>query len=162
MFYPSQSAERPAYFETRQWKQCRPGTGGWGDYLGTAKYDERSYKTLPEMQRVNHLASQLSATSLKFAKPVIFYARASTEFAAQVAKNQNLLSPGSWAHALQGYSSFVSMASNGQWRNVTISQFNQLALASVQVAGFFFVGEMIGRRSIVGYKVKDPSHNSHH
>ncbi len=44
---------------------------------------------------------------------------------------------------------------------MTLAQAGQFVLEGVKIGGFFAVGEMIGRGSIVGYKIEG-AENSHH
>ena len=53
-------------------------------------------------------------------------------------------------------SSFVNLSrsiAEGGYRNLTVREFTRNALVGVEVMCWFFIGEMIGRRSIIGYKV---------
>ena len=52
-----------------------------------------------------------------------------------------------------GFANFFSSFSNGAWKKVTLNQVGSLVAAGTTVYGFFLVGEMIGRGSVVGYKI---------
>ncbi|KAJ3325962.1 hypothetical protein HDV06_002347 [Boothiomyces sp. JEL0866] len=64
--------------------------------------------------------------------------------------------------ATQGYSSFVNGITSGAWRKVTIGQAGELVGAGVTIGGFFLAGEMLGRWSIIGYKIEGTEHSGHH
>ncbi|KAL3897888.1 MAG: hypothetical protein SGCHY_003105 [Lobulomycetales sp.] len=96
---------------------------------------------------------------LSLAEPVLYYGRVAGEFLAQIAKHQNLLTPGSWAEANTGLGNFVSSLRNGAWRKVTLEQARPFAGAGLQLTGFFVVGEMVGRQSVIGYKTPSSHHH---
>jgi hypothetical protein len=52
-----------------------------------------------------------------------------------------------------GISAFLGAFGNGAWRKVTVSQAGELAGAGVKILGFFVVGEMVGKGSIIGYQI---------
>lgn len=56
-------------------------------------------------------------------------------------------------NAKTGYSSFLGSFANGAWRKVTLSQSLELLGQGIQIGGFFLVGEMIGKGSIIGYQI---------
>ncbi|KAG9066305.1 hypothetical protein KI688_001528 [Linnemannia hyalina] len=48
------------------------------------------------------------------------------------------------------------------WRNISKTQFLNAGLVAAEAYAFFMVGEIIGRRSLVGYNVKSADSNDHH
>ncbi|KAJ3213439.1 hypothetical protein HK099_007395 [Clydaea vesicula] len=111
---------------------------------------------------VQKASEGLAAKATAFAQPIIFSAKVGVEFLKQVATHQSMLNPGSFAQANVGFTNFLSSFTNGFWRKVTLSQTKELAGKGIQIAGFFFVGEMIGRGSIIGYKLPALDDSHHH
>ena len=58
-----------------------------------------------------------------------------------------------WPEIRQGLSRLWNSALAGKFLDVTVTQATKNTLVAVEVACWFYVGEMIGRRSIIGYKV---------
>ncbi|KAI8908473.1 hypothetical protein EDD86DRAFT_207762 [Gorgonomyces haynaldii] len=107
-------------------------------------------------QQFGSIASRLTA----YAEPVIYYGRVGVEFVGQVLKHQKMTAVPNFGLAQEGIAKFISAFSNGQWRNVTIRQTFQLAAEGLKIYGFFLVGEMIGKGSVVGYQI--PGNESAH
>jgi hypothetical protein len=55
----------------------------------------------------------------------------------------------------------VNVLTSGQWRQVTVKQAVEFLTEGVKIGGFFLVGEMIGRGSVIGYQIEGTS-NDHH
>ena len=96
----------------------------------------------------------------KFADPVVYYARVAGSFAGQVLKNQNMTTLPHFGQAQEGLGRFVSALGNGAWKSVTLGQAATVVADGVSVVGFFLVGEMVGKRSIIGYQI--PGQQAHH
>ena len=62
-------------------------------------------------------------------------------------------SPAQWPEVKKGFSQVFQSAVTGKFLNLTVKEASKKALVGVEIVCWFFVGEMIGRRSIVGYKV---------
>ncbi|KAJ3339999.1 hypothetical protein HDU93_007548 [Gonapodya sp. JEL0774] len=62
--------------------------------------------------------------------------------------------PAEFGKALSGVTGFFNAFKNGTWRYVTVRDATSLAARGVEIAGFFYVGEMIGRRSLIGYNIE--------
>ncbi|XP_038062716.1 ATP synthase subunit g, mitochondrial-like [Patiria miniata] len=54
----------------------------------------------------------------------------------------------------KGFGEVVASARSGKWMNMTTREAFRNTLVCMEVAFWFFVGEQIGRRSIIGYNVK--------
>ncbi|KAI9337681.1 mitochondrial ATP synthase g subunit-domain-containing protein [Zopfochytrium polystomum] len=108
----------------------------------------------------NGLASRITAIT----EPVIYYTKVSAEFAKLVFTHGKVTipNPAHMAEAQLGFSNFYTAFTNGAWKKVTVAQAGQLAAAGVTVYGFFLVGEMIGRGSIIGYDVPGSGHAGGH
>ena len=55
--------------------------------------------------------------------------------------------------AQEGIGRFFSAFSSGAWKQVTVRQAAELAGEGVKIGGFFYIGEMIGKGSIIGYQI---------
>jgi hypothetical protein len=93
--------------------------------------------------------------------PFIHYARVSGSFLKQVAQHSKLTFP-DVGKGTQGITGFVNALTSGQWREVTVKQAVEFLTEGVKIGGFFLVGEMIGRGSVIGYQIEGTSHDSHH
>jgi len=61
--------------------------------------------------------------------------------------------PGDIPKITQGMSNLVASAKSGAWKNVSVKEAWLNTLITAEIAFWFFVGECIGKGSIVGYKV---------
>ena len=86
------------------------------------------------------------------AEPLIYYSRVGFQFVRQVGTHAKVGVP-DFGAATQGISNFTSAFKNGEWKKVTVRQVGQLAAEGVVISGFFLVGEMIGKGSIIGYHI---------
>jgi hypothetical protein len=55
----------------------------------------------------------------------------------------------------------VNGLTSGQWRNVSLKQAGEFVTEGIKIGGFFLVGEMIGRGSVIGYQIEGTSHDHH-
>ena len=58
-----------------------------------------------------------------------------------------------WPEVRQGLTKLYNSALSGRFLDISLTEATRNTLVAVEVACWFYVGEMIGRRSIVGYKV---------
>lgn len=86
---------------------------------------------------------------------MLYYGRVGFEFLRQVARQQQLgpPSPAEWTKAQQGLVNFKNAIQQGSWKKLTVGEAGQYAIKGVEILGFFYVGEIIGRRSLIGYNV---------
>lgn len=61
--------------------------------------------------------------------------------------------PGQWPEISRGFSQLYKSALSGRFLDVTVTQATKNTLVAVEIACWFYIGEIIGRRSIIGYKV---------
>lgn len=61
--------------------------------------------------------------------------------------------PAQWPEVKKGFSQVFQSAVTGKFLNLTVKEATKKMLVGVEIACWFIVGEMIGRRSIIGYKV---------
>ena len=58
-----------------------------------------------------------------------------------------------WPAIKQGFSNLYRSAMYGKFLDLTVTEATRNTLVAIEVACWFYVGEIIGRRSIIGYKV---------
>ncbi|XP_047002047.1 ATP synthase subunit g, mitochondrial-like [Schistocerca americana] len=61
--------------------------------------------------------------------------------------------PGEFPQVASGIQKLLSGARTGRWKQLTVKEAWLNTLVTVEVLCWFFVGECIGKRHIVGYKV---------
>ena len=61
--------------------------------------------------------------------------------------------PAQWPEIRAGFTNLFRSAMSGKFLDTTVVQATKNSLVTLEVLCWFYVGEMIGRRSIVGYKV---------
>ena len=61
--------------------------------------------------------------------------------------------PGQWPEIRKGFTQLYRSTMAGRFLDVTVKEATRNTLVAVEVACWFFVGEIIGRRSLIGYKV---------
>ncbi|KAJ3066903.1 hypothetical protein HDU98_009847 [Podochytrium sp. JEL0797] len=98
------------------------------------------------------MAAQLATKAMSFGAHSLNVA---TSFVGLVAKGANVSIPSAAqiAEANAGFGNMFAYAQKGAWKNLTVKQAGQVAAGGFTVYGFFLVGEMVGRASLVGYKV---------
>ncbi|XP_065843419.1 ATP synthase subunit g, mitochondrial-like [Oscarella lobularis] len=62
-------------------------------------------------------------------------------------------SPAKWNEIRRGFQDLVVAGLSGRFLDCTVKQATRNALVFAEVCCWFYVGEMIGRRSIIGYNV---------
>merc|ERR1711976_412913 len=58
----------------------------------------------------------------------------------------------------QGFSNLVNAAKTAKYRQVTVKEATLNTLVAVEIVCWFFVGEVIGKRSLIGYNVDGGFH----
>ena len=61
--------------------------------------------------------------------------------------------PGQWPEIKSGFSKLWSSTLAGRFLDVSVSEATRNTLIAVEIGVWFYVGEIIGRKSIIGYKV---------
>ena len=86
---------------------------------------------------------------------MIYYSRVTGSTLGLLAKHQNIGIPsaGGLADAQASLGNLFTSIQTGSWKKVTVGQVGRVLGEGAKITGFFVVGEMIGRRSIVGYNV---------
>jgi F-type H+-transporting ATPase subunit g len=62
-------------------------------------------------------------------------------------------SPSELPQIQKGFADLVSAARTQKWRTLTVKEAGLNALVAIEVACWFFVGEVIGKGHLVGYQV---------
>ena len=61
--------------------------------------------------------------------------------------------PAQWPEVKEGFTKLFSSAVTGRFLDLSVKEATKKGLVGIEIACWFFVGEMIGRKSIIGYKV---------
>ena len=61
--------------------------------------------------------------------------------------------PAQWPEIKTGFSNLFQNAVSGRFLDLSVKEATKKTLVGVEILCWFFVGEMIGRRSLIGYKV---------
>ena len=90
-----------------------------------------------------------------YADPFIYYGKVTGQVLSLIGKHQkiSLPFPSHFAEAQGALGQFFTSFQNGSWRKVTLGQVGQILGETVKIGGFFVVGEMVGRWSLVGYDI---------
>ncbi|XP_037580847.1 ATP synthase subunit g, mitochondrial [Dermacentor silvarum] len=62
-------------------------------------------------------------------------------------------SPREFPEVFRGFGQLVSTAKSGAWKNFTVKEATINTLVGMEVIFWFYIGECIGKRSIIGYQV---------
>jgi hypothetical protein len=85
-------------------------------------------------------------------KPIFYNAAVARELVKEIWKRENL-SPPSLAQIEEARSLIQKSLSWSYVRSLSLYDYAKIGIHSVEMAGFFFIGEVIGRRSLIGYNV---------
>ena len=61
--------------------------------------------------------------------------------------------PSEWPAVSKGFSKVLKSAQTGAFVNLTVREAAKNVIVAVEIATFFYVGEIIGRQSLIGYNV---------
>ncbi|CAI8030811.1 ATP synthase subunit g, mitochondrial [Geodia barretti] len=61
--------------------------------------------------------------------------------------------PSQWPAIRQGFGNLFNSTLSGKFLDCSVKEATRNSLVAVEIACWFYVGEMIGRKSIIGYKV---------
>jgi hypothetical protein len=72
-----------------------------------------------------------------------------------IAKHEKISIPSATglADAQAAFGHLFTSFQTGAWKKVTVGQVGKMVGEGAKITGFFVIGEMIGRRSVVGYDV---------
>ena len=58
-----------------------------------------------------------------------------------------------WPQVKEGFSKLLNSTLTGKFLDMSVKEATRNTLVAVEIACWFYVGEIIGRRSLIGYKV---------
>ena len=61
--------------------------------------------------------------------------------------------PSQWPEIRQGFTNLYRSTMSGKFLDSTVTQATKNTLVAIEVACWFYIGEIIGRKSLIGYKV---------
>lgn len=61
--------------------------------------------------------------------------------------------PSQWPEIKKGFSNLYRLTLSGKFLDASLSQATKNSLVAIEIGCWFFVGEIIGRKSIIGYNV---------
>ncbi|CAG8496438.1 8805_t:CDS:2 [Paraglomus brasilianum] len=85
-------------------------------------------------------------------KPILYNAAVVKELVKEVWKREDL-SPPSLAQIEEARTYLQKTIRWKYIKSLSLYDYARIGIRSVEVAGFFFIGEVIGRRSLIGYNV---------
>lgn len=101
-----------------------------------------------------------------FLGPILYNAKVAGQIAKQVYIREGMAPPSGsqFEAAKESVLKFSKAArSPSTWKNLSKEQYLKAGLVTAEVYTFFMIGEIIGRRNLVGYDVKcADSHDAHH
>lgn len=62
--------------------------------------------------------------------------------------------PGEWPQIAKGFENLFSAVRSRKWKQLTVKEAFISAVITTEVACWFFIGECIGKGSIIGYQVE--------
>ncbi|KAK3825341.1 MAG: mitochondrial ATP synthase g subunit-domain-containing protein [Benniella sp.] len=118
------------------------------------------------MSNATKALSSISATATKLSGPIIYNAKVAGNIAKQVYIREGMAPPsGAQIEAAKESVLKFSKAarSASTWKNISKEQVLGVGLVAAEAYAFFMVGEIVGRRNLIGYDVKSAdSHHAHH
>ncbi|KAN0061567.1 hypothetical protein ACQY0O_006414 [Thecaphora frezii] len=98
-----------------------------------------------------------------YSEPLQYNLKVAGSVAKQVYVAEGLAPPTSFSTITGAYRTIWSRVSDaGYWAQLlTKGQWKKVAIYGLEAYGIFTIGEMIGRRSLVGYKLDTSSHGHH-
>ncbi|KAG0197612.1 hypothetical protein BGX28_008878 [Mortierella sp. GBA30] len=115
------------------------------------------------MNAATKAISTSAATASKLSGPILYNAKVAGQIAKQVYVREGMAPPSAAQieTAKDRALKFIWDArSINTWKNISKDQYMKAGLVAVEAYAFFMVGEIVGRRSLVGYDVK--SADEHH
>ncbi|WFD43363.1 hypothetical protein MPSI1_002024 [Malassezia psittaci] len=136
----------------------------------------RAYSTSPTpnstngmMERAQQIGSSIAKTAERmlgrYSEPIMYNLRVAGSLMKQVYIAEKLAPPtnlGTWTAA---YRQMFANATNPSWWTHTLpaGEWRRVALYGTEAVGLFAIGEIIGKRSLIGYKLttQGKDHSSH-
>ena len=112
---------------------------------------------------LNALACAAGFAHTGYSEPIKYNLSVAGSIAKQVYVAESLAPPTSLHTITSAYRQLWSKATDrSYWSQLlTNGDWKKLAIYAVEAYGIFTIGEMIGRRSLVGYKIDSPNHSHH-
>ncbi|KAI9197085.1 mitochondrial ATP synthase g subunit-domain-containing protein [Polychytrium aggregatum] len=126
---------------------------------------KRFASTTPSAEAIKNQAAGVAKKVNGIVDPLVYYGRVGVEFVSQVFTHAKVTipNPAAFGEASQGITNFVQSFSSGTWKKITVKDLKAFVSHGIQIVGFFAVGEMVGRRSVIGYDIPgNDAHGDHH
>ncbi|KAI9281926.1 mitochondrial ATP synthase g subunit-domain-containing protein [Sporodiniella umbellata] len=93
-------------------------------------------------------------------KPVVYNTKVAVEIAKQVYKKEGMAFP-TGAHFTEAQQSFQNALKIKNLKNLTFSDAAKGGIIFAEIYTFFLIGEIVGRRNLIGYNVESekPAHH---
>ncbi|KAI9311726.1 mitochondrial ATP synthase g subunit-domain-containing protein [Dichotomocladium elegans] len=108
-------------------------------------------------------ALQGAVTKLNAAqKPIVYNAKVAVEVAKQVYVKEGMHFPtgSQFAEAEQTAKKYLNLSA---WKKVTAGDVVKGSIVAAELYTFFLIGEIVGRRNLIGYNVESAdAHDAHH
>ncbi|KAF9162145.1 hypothetical protein DFQ27_004051 [Actinomortierella ambigua] len=109
--------------------------------------------------------AQATSGFSKISGPIIYNAKVAGQVAKQVYIKEGMAPP-SGAQIEAAKESALKFAKDARsantWKNISKEQYLKAGLVAAEAYAFFLVGEIVGRRNLVGYDVKPADAHEHH
>ncbi|TRM59429.1 mitochondrial ATP synthase g subunit-domain-containing protein [Schizophyllum amplum] len=115
----------------------------------------------PTLQRLGPAGQKTAQFVSTYKGPTLYNLAVARELVKQVYRAEHLQPPTSWAQVKAAYETLYARATDRQfWRHaIATGEIAKIFVYSVEAYGIYKIGEMIGRRHIVGYGVPSSSHH---
>ncbi|KAI5831146.1 hypothetical protein K523DRAFT_336121 [Schizophyllum commune Tattone D] len=96
-----------------------------------------------------------------YKEPTLYNLAVARELVKQVYRAEHLQPPSSWAQIRSAYETLYARATDRQfWRHaIATGEIAKIFVYGVEAYGIYKIGEIIGRRHLVGYSVPSSSHH---
>ncbi|KAL1747019.1 mitochondrial ATP synthase g subunit-domain-containing protein [Schizophyllum fasciatum] len=96
-----------------------------------------------------------------YKEPTLYNLAVARELVKQVYRAEHLQPPSSWAQIRAAYETLYARATDRQfWRHaIATGEIAKIFVYGVEAYGIYKIGEIIGRRHLVGYSVPSSSHH---
>ncbi|GAA5847358.1 hypothetical protein JCM3766R1_004689 [Sporobolomyces carnicolor] len=155
---------RPVRLQVRQASSSSSGSAPQAAEQATQKAQQAADKAKEVAGQASQRASQLLGSAQQtignalgsYKQPIFYNAAVAKEFAKQVYQAEKL-SPPSFSSVSYAYQQFFRQAPHMSfWQKLYQSgEYKRWILYAVEAYGIFSIGEMIGRRHVVGYELDE-------
>ncbi|KAF9437875.1 hypothetical protein BGZ76_010752 [Entomortierella beljakovae] len=117
------------------------------------------------MNNATKILSNATSTVSKLSGPIVYNAKVAGQIAKKVYIREGMAPPSGtqFEAAKEATLKFAKSArSANTWKNISKDQYLKAGLVAAEAYTFFMVGEIIGRRNIVGYSVESADSHGHH